>query len=76
MKFVCSTSSPTQNYHQGKSPQYFTSHKMLLVKRHKNQYQYISRDYTHLGFGALRRVNSLGLVKLRVKLRFGDAVTL
>ena len=75
MKFVRSTSSPTQNYHQGKSPQYFTSHKMLLVKRHKNQYQDISRDYTHLGFGALRRVYSLGLVKLRFHVTHGDAVT-
>ena len=36
---------------------------------------YNSGDYTHLGFGALRRVNGLGLVKLRFHVTLGDAVT-
>ena len=35
-----------------------------------------SRGYTHLGFGALLRVNGLGLVKLRFHVTLGDAVTL
>ena len=34
-----------------------------------------SRDYTHLGFGVLRRVNGLGLVKLRFYVTLRDAVT-
>ena len=33
-----------------------------------------SGGYTHLGFGALRRVNGLGLVKLRFHVTLGDAV--
>ena len=36
---------------------------------------YNSGDYTHLGFGALRRVNGLGLVKLRFHVTLRDAVT-
>ena len=35
----------------------------------------ISRGYTHLGFGAFRRVNGLGLVKLKFHFTLGDAVT-
>ena len=34
-----------------------------------------SRGYTHLGFGALRRVNGLGWVQLRFHVTLGDAVT-
>ena len=34
-----------------------------------------SGGYTHLGFGALRRVHGLGLVKLRFHITLGDAVT-
>ena len=34
-----------------------------------------SRGYTHFGFGALRRVNGLGWVKLRFHVTLGDAVT-
>ena len=30
----------------------------------------------HLGFGALRRVNGLGLAKLRFHVTLGDVVTL
>ena len=47
---------------------------MLLPKLEFGEIQ-ISRGYTHLGFGALRRVNGLGLVKLRFHVALGDAVT-
>ena len=36
---------------------------------------YISCGYTHLGFGAFRRVNGLGWVQLRFHVTLGDAVT-
>ena len=36
---------------------------------------YSSCGYTHLGFGASRRVNGLGLVQLRFHVTLGDAVT-
>ena len=47
---------------------------MLLPKVEFEEIQ-ISRGYTHLGFGALRRVNGLGLVKLRFLDTLKDAVT-
>ena len=34
-----------------------------------------SCGYTHLGFGAFRRVNGLGWVQLRFHFTLGDAVT-
>ena len=34
-----------------------------------------SGGYVHLGFGALQRVNGLGLVKLRFHVTLGDAVS-
>ena len=34
----------------------------------------ISCGYTHLGFGAIRRVNGLGLVQLRFYVTLRDAV--
>ena len=47
---------------------------MLLPKVEFEEIQ-ISRGYTHFGFGALRRVNGLGLVKLRFLVTLRDAVT-
>ena len=47
---------------------------MLLPKVEFEEIQ-ISRGYTHLGFGASRRVNGLGLVKLRFLVTLRDAVT-
>ena len=47
---------------------------MLFSKLEFEEIQ-ISRGYTHLGFGALRRVNGLGLVKLRFLVTLRDAVT-
>ena len=35
----------------------------------------ISCGYTHLGFGAFRKVNGLGLVQLSFQVTIGDAVT-
>ena len=46
---------------------------MLLPKVEFEEIQ-ISRGYTHLGFGALRRVNGLGLVKLRFLVTLRDAL--
>ena len=34
----------------------------------------VSSGYTHVGFGALQRVNGLGLVQLRFHVTIGDAV--
>ena len=36
---------------------------------------FISHGYTHLGFGAFRRVNGLSWVQLRFHVTLGDAVT-
>ena len=50
-------------------------HKIYSFKVGEKISSYYSRDYAHLGFGALRRVNGLGLVELRFLLTLGDAVS-
>ena len=47
---------------------------MFLYRRTDGSLTEISGGYTHLGFGALRWVNGLGLVKLRFRVTLEDAV--
>ena len=48
---------------------------MFLYRGTDGSLTEISGGYTHLGFGALRWVNGLGLVKLRFRVTLEDAVT-
>ena len=50
-------------------------HKIYSFKFGEKKFPHIISVITHLRFGALRRVNGLGLVELRFLLTLGDAVS-